>query len=133
MAGALPPSSNTTGLRYLPQVCAMIDPTRVEPVKLHVKVRVSGNGTMNDAHAAPFSARETQQEIARGAVVNSLDLPNGFVSNQCLRNLRSIFRVDVDHGENTCGETRLLHDFRDNHVRARRHFTVERVGEEAWQ
>jgi hypothetical protein len=34
--------SNTTGLRYLPQVCAMIDPTRVEPVKLHVKVRVSG-------------------------------------------------------------------------------------------
>ena len=34
MAGALPPSSITVGLRYLPASDARMDPTAVEPVKL---------------------------------------------------------------------------------------------------
>lgn len=66
MAGALPPSSSTTGFRYLPQVCAMIEPTRVEPVKLHVQIRVSRDGVGQLCECCASLHEKTQQDI--GAV-----------------------------------------------------------------
>ena len=64
-SGALPPSSSTTGLRYLAQVCAMMRPTLVEPVKL--MRRTAGWATMAST-TAPASA---------GALVTKFTTPGG--------------------------------------------------------
>ena len=52
-SGALPPSSSTAGFRYFAQVCAMMRPTLVEPVKF--TRRTAGCATIAST-TAPASA-----------------------------------------------------------------------------